>query len=147
MRGFTGEYYNGVPVFVRDEYERENACKSECERLGEMLGASYDSLYGAMNAAERTDERLLYNTGDAGRDLFLQNGRNTLDMWQPYKEGYVHEITGEYVVSAIRPPFESFPAWRVVPVGYEHPSDCSNEKSGWKEWLYAAAILAKLLNL
>lgn len=145
MRGFTGEYYNGVPVFIREEYEQENAGRSENERLGDMLGASFDTLFGAMSRAEIVDEKLLYNTGDIGRDLRLQRGSTHLEMWRPYKNGYVHEITGEYFVSAIRPSFESFPAWRYVPVGYGPSSTTGGENNKWQDLLAAVALLAHLL--
>ena len=118
MIGFTGEYYNGIPVFIRDEYERANAGKTETERLGDMLGASYSSLFGAMDAAKNKDERLLYNTGDEERDGRLRRWQTEEDMWHPYKSGYVHEITGEYTEGLSKPNYESFPAWRFVPVGY-----------------------------
>ena len=144
MRGFTGDYYNGIPVFIRDEYEKENAGRSEVDRLGDMLGASFDTLFGAMSKAEIVDEKLLYNTGDIGRDMRLQRWNSHWEMWRPYKNGYVHEITGEYFVSAVRPSFESFPAWRYVPVGYG-PSATGESNNKLQDLLAAVALLAHLL--
>ena len=147
MRGFTGEYYNGVPIFIRNEYEKENAGRSETERLGDMLGASYDTLFGAMSKAEIVNEKLLYNTGDVGRDLRLQRGSTHLEMWRPYKNGYVHEITGEYIVSAVKPSFESFPAWRYMPIGYGNSFSEYDNNHSWQEWLAAAALFVSLFGL
>ena len=144
MRGFTGEYYNGVPVFIREEYERENAGRAEKDRLGDMLDASFDTLFGAMSRAEIVDEKLLYNTGDIGRDLRLQRGSTHLEMWRPYKTGYVHEITGEYVECFLPPTFESFPAWRYVSIGYGHSFSEGNDHS-LSNWLTVAALFSYLL--
>ena len=111
MRGYTGEYFRGVPVYIREDYESAHYGESECERLGEILGASYDSLCGAMSAASREDERLLYHTQDPGYDIHLRGGRNPGDLWHPFNNGYVHEITGEYIETCVRPSYDSYPAW------------------------------------
>ena len=140
MRGFTGDYYNGLPVFIREDYERENRGRKEEDRLGDMIGASYSSLYGAMTAARQKDERLLYNTGDMDLDLRLQGGWNIENLWHPYKSGFVHEITGEYIIRIAKPYRESFPAWRYVPVGYENDLGRSGSGGRFFAWL---AFLAK----
>lgn len=111
MKGFTGEYYNGLPVFIREEYEAVNGDRSEKDRLEDMIGTWCDSLQTAMGVAEQQDPRLLYHTKDYFYDSDLRKSCPPEVLWVPYKNGWVFELTGEFVNDAVRPKYDSCPAW------------------------------------
>lgn len=120
MRGFTGDFYNGHRVFIRSEYEACHRGVSEVDRLGELLGATYDSLVTAMIKAEEKDLSLLYRRHSYLLDTKLIEGSSYKSCWHPYKRGYVHSITGEYVVGEL-PLRDSYPCWCLrAPGGYNH---------------------------
>lgn len=111
MRGYTGSYYNGVPVFIREDYERAHAGESDLERLNDTLGDTYSSLELATSTAYNINRSLLYHTRDPQYDIYLRGGRDPKDVWQPYRGGFVHEVTGEFVDTCVPPKYDSYPAW------------------------------------
>lgn len=109
MKGFRG-YYKGLRVFIRSEYEEYHSHMTEVDRLGELIGIYSDSIYQAMIKAEAIDEKLLYTRHSYFLDNKLSSGRDFKKLWVPYQSGYIHEITGEYVVGD-KPFRDSTPCW------------------------------------
>ena len=111
MNGFTGDVYNGHKVFIRKEYESYYCECSELERLGDCLGLYFGSNYlsEALDKAEIIDLSLVYNVRKEYNEK-LRNYEEINQMWVPYKCGYVHKITGEYVIGD-KPAYDSYPCW------------------------------------
>ena len=108
MRGFTGEYYNGMPVFIREEYERAHCNDTELDRINDFSGNVFSEWYSAQAYLERLAPNYLYgrsnvNCGYAGCSIS--------ELWEPYKNGYIHKITAEYVPSLVKPNYDSYPFW------------------------------------
>ena len=113
MRGYTGDRYDGMPVFIREDYEAAHAGESELERLCDLTGIYRRDLHEARFDAERLDKRFLYNEGDDFQNVMLRGGDPVTALWKPYRQGYVHIVTGEYVPTAARPDRDSRPAWAI----------------------------------
>jgi len=111
-KGFTGDIYNGVEVFERNEYESYYHNLTEVERLGDCLGLDFGSvpLSAAISKAEDVNRNLVYNVISKELDERLRNYESVEQMWIPYRCGYVHKITGEYV-RGDKPNYDSFPCW------------------------------------
>lgn len=110
MRGFTGDYYNGLPVFIREEYEEAHYHEEEKERLGELLDATFSMLGIALDTAYHTNQALLYRRYNEQLDAQLRGYEDWELCWLPYKNGYVHKVTGEYVIG-YKPNRDSMPCW------------------------------------
>lgn len=110
MRGFTGDFYNGVPVFIRSEYEEAHQGMSEIERLNEYLGLNSDNPVTLFTYIEQNDISLLYGQKDLRTDMLLRDCEDWQLMWKPYESGWVHKITGEYVKGNF-PNRDSYPFW------------------------------------
>lgn len=115
--GFTGDIFNGHYVFVRKDYEEVNSSVDESDRLARVLGYMYGDMLEMMNNASIEDESLLYRCSDPTIDSRLRYEAG--DLWVPYKDGYVHTITGEYRFG-LKPQEDedSFPCWTKRPVNY-----------------------------
>ena len=113
MRGYTGDRYDGMPVFIREDYEAAHAGESELERLCDLTGIYRRDVHEARSDAERLDKRFLYNEGDEFRDMLLRGGVSLTALWKPYQRGFVHVITGEYALTGARPDRDSRPAWAI----------------------------------
>ena len=76
-------------------------------------------------------------------DNELLKGR---DKWEPYRDGYVHVVTGEFVYG-IRPNRDSYPCWRLSePIGSFDSSSSLLKVSGLFGIIGAACeFLAALL--
>ena len=110
MKGFTGDIYNAHRVFIREEYEQANAGRSEVERLSDLLSCRHTNLLSALAEAKRTDPSLLYRRDSLSLDRSLTQGLAPRFLWEPFKSGHVHKITGEYV-KGYRPDYDSYPCW------------------------------------
>ena len=115
MRGYTGDRFDGMPVFIRADYEAAHAGESDLERLCDLTGIYRRDPNEARDDAERMDRRFLYNEGDEYMDCMLRAGATVTALWKPYKNGYIHVITGEYVPTVVRPDCDSRPAWATRP--------------------------------
>ena len=111
MKGYTGDLYNGMPVFIRAEYEAAHAGETELDRLCDLTGKIRQNIHEARWDAEQLDERFLYNVSDEFRNIRLRKGDSVTALWRPYRNGFVHSITGEYVLNAWKPDYDSRPAW------------------------------------
>ncbi len=118
MRGFTGDFYKGVPVFERSEYEAAHMHESEMERLGDCLGVHFYDEIQAYEYARANNEKLLYRRSSFIVDARLRGNADWKMMWEPYRFGYVHVVTGEYV-KGLKPEYDSYPCWCIkVPATY-----------------------------
>lgn len=121
MRGFTGEYYNGIPVFIREEYERAHIGDGELERIEDLTGNLFGSINDAIFWLESNSENQLYRRRSEAIDSRLRMGAGHR-VWVPYRDGYVHVITGEYVQGMSEPCRESRPCWSMFGVDHYHTS-------------------------
>ena len=118
MKGFTGDIYNGHRVFIREEYERANAGRSEVDRLSDLLFCRHTNMLSALAEARRTDPALIYRRDSFSMDRSLTQGLAPRFLWEPFKSGFVHRITGEYA-KGYRPDCDSYPCWcYAVPTQY-----------------------------
>ena len=112
MKGFTGLYYNGIPVWKREEFEYCYGNLSERERLGLFLGSVYSSVNEALDKAFNQNlNYLLYRHYNVYLDLSLRKGSDIY--WVEFHNGYVHRITGEYVIDS-KPTRDSHPCWCII---------------------------------
>ena len=122
MRGFTGFYHYGHPCFIRDEYEQAHIGEDELQRLEDALDMTFSDVNTAIYYAYTHARYLLYRLESNEIDQELLRGR---DKWIPYRNGYVHIVTGEYVNDSIKPTYDSYPCWKLdEPVSQDtsHPS-------------------------
>ena len=122
MRGFTGFYHYGHPCFIRDEYEQAHIGEDELQRLEDALDMTFSDVNTAIYYAYTHARYLLYRLESNEIDQELLRGR---DKWIPYRNGYVHIVTGEYVNNSIKPTYDSYPCWKLdEPVSQDtnHPS-------------------------
>ena len=110
MRGFAGFYHYGHPCFIRDEYEEAHVGENELQRLEDALGISFSDVNTAMYYALMHARYLLYRCESDEIDSELVRGRDT---WVPFKGGYVHIVTGEFVLDSIKPNYDSYPCWKI----------------------------------
>ena len=139
LRGFTGYEYNGLPLFVRKEYEEAHRGMSECERLGELLDTVGSNIDDLLMMAEREDERLVYRRQSQFTDNSLERRYGE---WVSTSYGYVHAVTGE-LRQDLCGSTESYPCWCVKKPQYVSQSAVSeHEGHAW-----GAAIGLGLLGL
>lgn len=119
MRDFTGDIYNSHKVFIRSEYESFYKDLSEVERLGDLLGLFFgeSELSSLLDKAENIDLSLVYNVRKNYNER-LRNYESKEQMWVSYKSGYIHKVTGEYVIGD-KPKYDSYPCWCKV-TGINH---------------------------
>ena len=108
MRGFTGFYHYGHPCFIREEYEEEHFGEDELTRLEDALGMTFSDADTAIYYVLTHAKYMLYRCESDEIDRELLCGR---DPWIAYKDGYVHAVTGEYVIG-LRPSRDSYPCWK-----------------------------------
>ena len=145
MKGFTGQYHNGHPVFIRNDYEEAHANESELERIADLTGVYYDTMSFAIERLKLKDESLVYRKYDESLDEYLRKGRWPEDLWERTNYGWVHSITGE-LITELKPDFDSFPCWCIQkPYSFEGITLLKNSQA---EILTPLAIgVAFLLNL
>ena len=148
MKGFTGDYYKGMPVFIREDYEAAHVGEGQTERLGELLGVVFDGniVTATEYAASHGKERLLYRSRNAVIDDRLREGQTGQYLWAPYRCGWVHKVTGEYGEGP-RPDRDSYPCWRVINPFFQ-PADVygsGRQNSGFASGLWF--IITELLGL
>ena len=115
MKGFTGYTYNGHPVFIREDYEDTHRNHSELDRIYDLTGWRYEDIDQAILDMWGQDESLVYRNYDREVDDKLRSRAGYLDgsmLWDPFMRGYVHRITGEYVIGN-KPNRDSYPCWAV----------------------------------
>ena len=127
MRGFTGFFHYGHPCFIREEYEDAHQGEDELTRLEDALSMSFSDIDVATYYALTHARYLLYRLESEDIDQELLG---TKPKWTPYKDGYVHSITGEYVYG-IRPTRDSYPCWKKEePAGAWFDSSSALQLSG-----------------
>ena len=109
MRGFTGFYHYGHPCFIRKEYEFAHNGEDELQRLEDVLGMTFSDVNTAMYYALTHARYQLYRLESDEIDSELLRGR---DPWVPFRGGYVHVVTGEYVPDSLKPTCDSYPCWK-----------------------------------
>ncbi len=109
-KGFTGFYHYGHPCFIREEYETAHVGEDELQRLEDALGIIFSDANTAMYYCLMHARYQLYRLESDDIDNELLRGR---DPWIPFKNGYVHIVTGEYVPDSIRPNYDSYPCWKL----------------------------------
>ena len=144
MRGFAGFYHYGHPCFIREEYEAAHIGEDELQRLEDALGMSFSDMNTAMYYALMHARYLLYRCESDEIDNELLKGK---DCWMPFKCGYVHIVTGEYVPSSIKPDFDSYPCWKIEePYGsYFNPNSVIQLSGGVSLFALACGLLALLI--
>lgn len=110
MRGFTGFYHYGHPCFIRKEYESAHYGEDELQRLEDALGMFFSDVNTAMYYALMHARYQLYRLESDEIDNELLCGR---DPWVPFRGGYVHVVTGEYVPDSLKPTRDSYPCWKI----------------------------------
>ena len=137
IKGFTGEYYNNHPVFIRSEYEYYHSNMSIEDRIGELTNNWYSDYRIAINDLYNKDLLyLLYRKYTNDLDFRLRRGEcNYINLWHKYKNGYCHEVTGEYV-EGYRPTRDSLPCWAKGIAGV-----------GNNSWLDTVALLLNIIGL
>lgn len=110
MRGFAGFYHYGHPCFIRKDYEAAHIGEDELQRLEDALNMSFSDVDIAMYYVLSHARYLLYRCESNDIDIELLNGRNP---WMPFRDGYVHIVTGEFVPDSIKPSYDSYPCWRL----------------------------------
>ncbi|MCR5490689.1 MAG: hypothetical protein K6F32_00995, partial [Bacilli bacterium] len=108
MKGFLGFHHEGHPCFDRDLYESFHEGEDELQRIEDALGLSFSGFDEAMYFALTHARYLLYRVESDDIDRELLRGR---DPWAPFRGGYVHVVTGEYVEGPLRPKRDSYPCW------------------------------------
>lgn len=126
MRGYTGEIYDGYPVFIRSEYEEENADRSELDRLNDLsdhTGAVYtDSVFEACLDLRAKDSPLIYTVFGEFSDDNFTGGFSNSDMWVSHPRGIIHKVTRELRTDICdRSP--SRPAWMKRAWHFATPSE------------------------
>ena len=144
MRGFAGFYHYGHPCFIRDEYEEAHVGENELQRLEDALGISFSDVNTAMYYALMHARYLLYRCESDEIDSELVRGR---DAWVPFKGGYVHIVTGEFVLDSIKPNYDSYPCWKIEePAGrYFDPCSAVQVTGGISLFVLACGLLALLI--
>lgn len=144
MRGFAGFYHYGHPCFIRDEYEEAHVGENELQRLEDALGISFSDVNTAMYYALMHARYLLYRCESDEIDSELVRGR---DAWAPFKGGYVHIVTGEFVLDSIKPNYDSYPCWKIEePAGrYFDPCSAVQVTGGISLFVLACGLLALLI--
>lgn len=120
MRGFTGFTHYGHPCFVREDYETAHIGETELQRLEDAVGMVFSDESTAMYYALLHARYQLYRCESDDIDNELLRGR---DKWVPFRGGYVHVVTGEFVRGP-KPDRDSYPCWKTEePAGaYFDPS-------------------------
>ena len=99
MRGYTGEIYDGYPVFIRSEYEEENADRSELDRLNDLsdyTGSFFlNGLHDACMSLWAKDSPLIYTVFGERADDHFTGGFSNSDMWVSHPRGIIHKVTRE----------------------------------------------------
>lgn len=128
-KGFTGFYHYGHTCFVRQDYEAVHLDDDELSRLEDALGMSFSGINIAMYYCLVHAKHLLYRLESDEIDNELLRGR---DPWVPFRDGWVHIVTGEYVPDAIKPSRDSYPCWKVgEPAELYFDSYSAVQMSGW----------------
>ena len=109
MRGFLGFYHYGHPCFIREQYEAMHIGEDELQRLEDILGMTFSDIDNATYYALTHARYLLYRCESDDIDNELLRGR---DPWVAYMGGYVHIVTGEFVIGT-KPNRDSYPCWRM----------------------------------
>ena len=109
MKGFLNTYHNGHRCFIRDDYEYTHIGEDELQRIEDALGMTFSSVNDAMYYALMHARYLLYRCESDDIDFELLRGR---DKWEPFNDGYVHVVTGEFV-NGFKPDRDSYPCWRL----------------------------------
>ncbi len=109
MKGYLGFTHYGHPCFDRIQYEDSHLGESELERLEDALGMSFASFEDAVYHAYAYAPYLLYRLESDELDAALLKGR---DKWMRHRGGFVHVVTGEYVVGSVMPDCDSYPSWK-----------------------------------
>ena len=136
MRGFTGFYHYGHPCFVREEYEAAHAGENELQRIEDALGMSFSDMTVAAYYALAHARHLLYRceSDDIDRELLGDK-----EKWMPFRGGYVHTVTGEFVYGT-KPAYDSYPCWKIdEPAGRWFEPNSAFQLSG-KMGLLAMAL-------
>ena len=110
LTGFTDYTYKGKPVFIREEYESANYGRSEQDRISDLIGICYEDVHRAMVYMESNYPHLLYRRVDYQTDDNLRDHEDYELCWEPFRNGYVHRVTGEYVEGE-KPMRDSYPCW------------------------------------
>ena len=110
MRGFMDFYHYGHPCFIREEYESAHYGEDELQRLEDVLGMNFSDVNNAMYYALTHARYQLYRLESDEVDNELLRGR---DPWVPFRGGYVHIVTGEFVPDSIKPDYDSYPCWKL----------------------------------
>ena len=143
MRGFLGFYHYGHPCFLREEYESAHEGEDELARIEDALGMTFSSFDCASYYALTHARYLLYRCEDDSIDQELLAGR---DPWMPYRNGYVHIVTGEFVYGA-KPTWDSYPCWKKEePLGSYFGPNAVQTSGAIGIGLLALGFLAALLN-
>ena len=108
LKGFTGRYYAGIPMWSRNDYEREHNGMNEKERLEEFLGIYFQSWSSCLDYAYRNYPEQVYRKYSPEHDDRLRSGNSAL--WESVPHGWVHRITGEFVNTSLHPE-DSYPFW------------------------------------
>ena len=108
MRGFTGFTHCGHPCFIREDYEAAHIGETELQRLEDTLGITFSDENTAMYYALSHARYQLYRCESDEIDNELLRGR---DKWMPFRDGYVHIVTGEFV-RGFKPSRDSYPCWK-----------------------------------
>ncbi len=98
MKGFTGEIYDGYPVFIREEYEAENAGRSELDRLNDLdryTGHVFSDIDSACATLSVKNSPLGYTIYPAEEARFT-GGLSNEDMWVKHSGGIIHKVTREF---------------------------------------------------
>ena len=136
MRGFTGFTHYGHPCFIREEYEAAHEGETELERLEDVLGISFSDENAAMYYALAHARYQLYRCESDDIDNELLRGR---DKWIPFRDGYVHIVTGEFV-RGLKPIRDSYPCWKIDEPAGSYFDPCSGLQLTGKFGLLAMAF-------
>ena len=146
MKGFTNYVYNGMPVFIRDEYESVNGMLSEEERLADIIGVYYSNVNVSLYSIEAKKPNLVYRKMNNSRDNQLRNYETWQQCWIPFESGWVHRITGEYV-KGDKPTYDSYPCWCKCKFGTSPGYvEYKSGPSGSSDLLIGIAILLSIFN-
>lgn len=110
MRGFLDFYHYGHACFIREEYEAAHRGEDELQRIEDALNMTFSDVNTALYYALSHARYLLYRCESDDIDNDLLRGR---DPWVSFKGGYVHIVTGEYVLSSVKPTRDSYPCWKL----------------------------------
>ncbi len=146
MRGFTSFSYNGHPCFIREEYEEAHNGENEFQRLEDALGITFSDFNTAMYYCMSHARHLLYRLESDEIDCELLRGR---DPWVKFRDGYVHVVTGEYVLDVVPPTYDSYPCWKIEePAGtYFDPHSALQISGIISLGVLVFSLLAKILGM